>query len=192
VTCRPAFTDSAWLPQCFNVLLSELSLEMWTISSKGHSLSERKRELHLEAVYGGGFAATCLHAMEPITILNRCYRFRGFVYQRARFSADKQTLGVAVRPHWGSAVVCSPCHLEAPGYDQLAERPFEFIPVRGFLAFHLYTLRRVDCASIGANLRVRIFRFQRTLDEFSAPDGGVKPPLQPTAGDSGQVTVPKG
>ena len=76
---RAAFTDPARLPPCFNVLLSKLSIEIWTVSPKGHSLSGRKRELHLEAVYGGGFAATRLRAMELITILNRCYRFRGFV-----------------------------------------------------------------------------------------------------------------
>jgi hypothetical protein len=48
--------------------------------------------------------------MELITILNRCHRFRGFVYQHAHFSADK-----------------------------LAERRFEFIPLWGFLVFLLYT-----------------------------------------------------
>ena len=62
------------------MLLSELSIEIWIIAPTGHSLSGRKRELHLEAVYGGGFAATRLRAIELITILNRCYRFRGFVY----------------------------------------------------------------------------------------------------------------
>jgi hypothetical protein len=51
-------SDPARLLPCFNVLLSELSIEIWTVSPKGHSLSGRKRELHLEAVYGGGFAAT--------------------------------------------------------------------------------------------------------------------------------------
>jgi len=34
----------------------------------------------------------------------------------------------------GSAAVCSRCHLPAPGYDQLAERRFEFIPLWGFLS----------------------------------------------------------
>jgi len=28
--------------------------------------------------------------MELITILNRCHRFRGFVYERAHFSADNK------------------------------------------------------------------------------------------------------
>ena len=67
--------------------------------------------------------------MELITILNRCHHFRGFVYQRAHFSADKKSIEVAVRPRKGSAAVCSRCHLPAPGYDQLAERRFEFIPL---------------------------------------------------------------
>src|SRR6266481_1723983 len=70
--------------------------------------------------------------MELITILNRCHRFRGFVYQHAHFSADKKSIEVAVRPRNGSAAVCSRCHLPAPGYDQLAERRFEFIPLWGF------------------------------------------------------------
>jgi hypothetical protein len=34
--------------------------------------------------------------MELITILNRCHRFRGFVYEHARFSADKKSIEVAV------------------------------------------------------------------------------------------------
>ena len=67
--------------------------------------------------------------MELITILNRCHRFRDFVYQHAHFSADKKSIEVAVRPRTGSAAVCSRCHLPAPGYDQLGERRFEFIPL---------------------------------------------------------------
>lgn len=87
--------------------------------------------------------------MELITILNRCHRFQGFVYQHAHFSADKKSIEVAVRPRKGSAAVCSRCHLPAPGYDQLAERRFEFIPLWGFLVFLLYTMRRVNCRRCG-------------------------------------------
>jgi transposase len=87
--------------------------------------------------------------MELITILNRCHRFRGFVYQHAHFSADKKSIEVAVRPRKGSAAVCSRCHLPAPGYDQLAERRCEFIPLWGFLVFLLYTMRRVNCHRCG-------------------------------------------
>jgi transposase len=87
--------------------------------------------------------------MELITILNRCHRFRGFVYQQAHFSADKKSIEVAVRPRKGSAAVCSRCHLPAPGYDQLVERRFEFIPLWEFFVYLLYTMRRVDCRRSG-------------------------------------------
>ena len=50
-----------------------------------------------------------------------------------------------MRPRKGSAAVCSRCHQPAPGYDQLPERRFEFIPFWGFLVFLLYSMRRVDC-----------------------------------------------
>ena len=70
----------------------------------------------------GAMQSARFHDMDLITILNRCHRFRGFVYQYAYFSADKKSIEVAVRPRKGSAAICSRCHLPAPGYDQLAER----------------------------------------------------------------------
>jgi hypothetical protein len=95
-----------------------------------------------------GFAATPIRAMELITILNRCHHFRGFVYQQAHFKADKKCIEVAVRPRKGSAAVCSRCHLPAPGYDQLAERCFELIPLWGYLVFLLYTMRPSTVAAV--------------------------------------------
>ena len=58
-------------------------------------------------------AAARLHAMELITILNRCHRFRGFVYQHAHFSADKKSIEVAVdrarvRPQSARAAISRP------------------------------------------------------------------------------------
>jgi transposase len=49
--------------------------------------------------------------MELITILNRCHRFRGFVYQHAYFSANKKSIEVAsdrarVRPQSARAAIC--------------------------------------------------------------------------------------
>jgi transposase len=83
--------------------------------------------------------------MELITILNRCHHFPGFVYQQARFSANHKTIEIVVRPRKGSVAICSRCHQPAPGYDELAERRFEFIPFWGFLVFLVYSMRRVDC-----------------------------------------------
>ncbi len=95
------------------------------------------------------FAFAIIRAMELITILNHCHHHRGFVYQHARFGSDKKSIEVDVRPRAGSAAVCSGCHKPAPGYDQLSQRRFEFIPLWGFLVFLLYRMRRVNCNSCG-------------------------------------------
>src|SRR5262244_2076627 len=96
------------------------------------------------------FAIARFRAMELITILNRCHHFRGFVYHHARFTTDKKSIEISVRPRKGSAAICSRCHRSAPGYDQLPERRFEFIPLWGFFVFLLYAMRRVDCRRCGA------------------------------------------
>jgi transposase len=91
-------------------------------------------------------AFTSFHFMlQLITILNRCHRFPGFVYQQARLTADQKSIEIAMRPRKGSKAVCSQCHEPGPGYDKLPERRFEFIPFWGFLVFLLYSMRRVDC-----------------------------------------------
>ena len=88
--------------------------------------------------------------MQLITILNRCHRFRGFVYEGARFSPLEQNIiEVRVRPRAGAAAICSGCHRPAPGYDHLSERRFEFIPFWGFLVFLVYRMRRVNCKACG-------------------------------------------
>ena len=55
---------------------------------------------------------------------------------------------MAVRPRRGSAAVCSRCHLPAPGYEHLAERRFEFIPLWGFFVFLMYTKRASTVAAV--------------------------------------------
>ena len=87
--------------------------------------------------------------MQIITLLNQCYRFPGFVYQHVRFSPDRRSLEVRIRPRVGSRAICSGCHRPASGYDHLADRQFEFIPVWGYLVFLLYRMRRVDCKTCG-------------------------------------------
>jgi hypothetical protein len=83
--------------------------------------------------------------MQFLTIQNRCHRFQGFVYHRARFSPDHKSIEVFLRPRKGSDAICSRCDHPAPRYDQLAGRRFESLPFWGFLVFLLYAMRRVDC-----------------------------------------------
>src|SRR5215472_15089334 len=87
--------------------------------------------------------------MQIITLLNQCYRFPGFVYQHVRLTPDHRSLEVRIRPRVGSRAICSGCHRPASGYDHLADRQFEFIPVWGYLVFLLYRMRRVDCKTCG-------------------------------------------
>jgi transposase len=96
------------------------------------------------------FAAVRFRAMELTTILNRCHRFPGFVYHSPRFTADRKSIEVTVRPRKRSAAICSGCRLPAPGYDRLPERRFEFIPLWGFFVFLVYAMRRVDCRRCNA------------------------------------------
>ena len=67
--------------------------------------------------------------MELTTLLNRCYRFKGFVYKEARFAPGKpDTIEVEVIPRQGSKPYCSGCGKRRAGYDKLPERTFQFIP----------------------------------------------------------------
>ena len=85
------------------------------------------------------------------TILNQCYRFKGFVYGQARFERylGQQAIEVLVRPREGSRALCSGCGVRCAGYDHLPERRFEFIPLWGFPVFLVYARRRVECADCG-------------------------------------------
>src|SRR6516162_4239515 len=126
------------------------------IQECGQSSRSRPQAEAVEADAGGAtgftravFALKIVRTMELITILNHCHRHRGFVYQHARFAADRLSIEVDVRPRAGSAAICSGCHQPAPGYDHLPQRRFEFIPLWGFLVFLLYRMRRVECRNCG-------------------------------------------
>ena len=82
-------------------------------------------------------------------LLNACHHFPGFVYPRARLCEDAKTIEIDVRPRHGSKARCSGCSRPAPGYDQLAVRRFEFIPIWGFAVVLRYAMRRVQCRATG-------------------------------------------
>lgn len=85
------------------------------------------------------------------TILNKCHKFKRFVYERAFFVEDEgtQAIYVEILPRKNSAGICSGCQRQAPGYDRLEEWKFEFIPLWGFLVFFIYRMRRVACPGCG-------------------------------------------
>ncbi len=136
---RTAAWSRASARKLFVEILGDLP-EQWATACR-----DGKASPCLGSVFRRGFAATRFCTMELITILNRCHHFRGFVYQHACFGPDHKSIEIAVRPRKGSTAVCSRCHHPAPGYDQLPERRYEFIPLWGFLVFLMYGMRRVDC-----------------------------------------------
>ena len=88
------------------------------------------------------------------TILNKCHKFKSFVYGNARFAENegKTVIEIDVKPRKNSKTICSGCQKPAPGYDSLEERKFEFIPIWGFLVFFVYTMRRVQCHRCGVRV----------------------------------------
>ena len=91
--------------------------------------------------------------MQVKTILNRIQRHRSFVYGPVRLvQGTRLALEVEVRPRANSWAKCSGCGKAAPGYDTLATRRFEFVPLWGIAVFLVYAMRRVACASCGVKV----------------------------------------
>jgi transposase len=89
--------------------------------------------------------------LEVKTLLNRIQHFVGFVYQsiQLRGSGASLRIDVQVRPHRGIWGRCSTCRKPSPGYDQLEERKWLFIPLWGIGCHFFYRPRRVECAEHG-------------------------------------------
>ncbi len=85
------------------------------------------------------------------TILNVIEKHRFFVYEKIKLveSGQQKWIDITVRERKGSQAICSSCKEPAPGYDRLAERRFQFVPLWGIAVFLLYALRRVACPKCG-------------------------------------------
>jgi transposase len=88
------------------------------------------------------------------SILRRLYPHKGFVYQTPRFCEQRgqRVLHVPLRSREGCRPVCSGCRKPGPGYDHLAERSFQFVPLWGLAVFFVYRMRRVDCPRCGVTV----------------------------------------
>ena len=89
--------------------------------------------------------------MQLTTILNRVERNKSFVYGTLRWAdnALRPTLEVPIRPRANGRPVCSGCGRRRPGYDRLAPRRFEYVPLWQIAVVFVYALRRVDCPRCG-------------------------------------------
>ena len=90
------------------------------------------------------------------TILNRIQKHPRFVYSDFLLKelAGRLVLDIWIRPRTAARAICSGCGKMRPGYDTLAERRFEFVPLWGIAVFFLYALRRVNCHDCGVNVEV--------------------------------------
>ncbi len=68
------------------------------------------------------------------------------------FYQGSEVFNVTVAPRKNSHAICSGCKKAAPGYDRLAERRFEFVPLWGIRVFLLYRMRRVECKTCGVKV----------------------------------------
>lgn len=92
--------------------------------------------------------------MQLKTILNRIQKHRGFVYGAARLVEERRGLVIEaeIRPRAPRRPTCSGCAQPGPGYDTLAPRRFEFVPLWGIPVFFLYAMRRVACRTCGVRV----------------------------------------
>ena len=88
------------------------------------------------------------------TILNRLHKHKSFVYGTARWitHGGAEAIGVPVEPRANGRPICSGCGRAGPGYDHLAERRYQFVPMWGLAVFLLYAPRRVACPGCGVKV----------------------------------------
>jgi len=92
--------------------------------------------------------------MQLKTILNHVERHKSFVYQEARWTDPrvKTEIEIPIEPRANGRPLCSGCGREAPGYDRLPPRRFEFVPLWQIAVFFVYAMRRVDCPRCGVKV----------------------------------------
>ena len=88
------------------------------------------------------------------TILNRIERYKSFVYGKVRMLEEDGELAieVEVEARANGRPICSGCGHPAAGYDRLAKRRFEYVPLWGIPVFFLYAMRRVECPQCGVKV----------------------------------------
>jgi len=88
------------------------------------------------------------------TILNKCYKFKSFIYRGSRIEKTEAGLQIVVDifSRKNSYGQCSQCFKKGKVYDHLSVRRFSFIPLWGFHVEFSYSPRRIDCKSCGVKV----------------------------------------
>jgi transposase len=88
------------------------------------------------------------------SILRRLHPLPGFTYDGVQWvdGRVRPHLLVHIRPRKRSRGRCSNCFQKRPGYDDLDERRFAFVPLWGVAVFLVYTMRRVACRRCGVTV----------------------------------------
>ena len=83
---------------------------------------------------------------------------KSFVSTHASFvegDGVEPCIEVEIEPRANGRPICSGCGQKRPGYDRLAARRFEFVPLWTIAVFFASALRRVDCPKCGATAASR-------------------------------------
>jgi transposase len=82
------------------------------------------------------------------TILNRCYKFKSFVYKDVHLITDNKRnliIIVDIEARANGQKLCRRCQHSSPGYDRLKPRTYKFVPLWGIPVLMRYARRRVTC-----------------------------------------------
>lgn len=90
--------------------------------------------------------------MQLKSILNKCHKFKSFVFQSVQYVAEPGKFEVQIVPRKGNKPTCSVCQKPSSVYDTQPPRRFEFIPLWGFPVFFVYSMRRVNCPTCGVKV----------------------------------------
>jgi transposase len=95
------------------------------------------------------------------TLLNQVEKLDGFVYESSRtintFKSPASlrpvsSIEIRLRERKGSQGRCSECGERVSGYDRLAERQFQFVPLWGIATYFIYAPRRLQCDACGIHV----------------------------------------
>ena len=93
--------------------------------------------------------------MQLKTILNRVTNYKSFVFGKITLREDSlvPTMDIEMKPRANGRPICSGCGNPGSTYDTMpTPRRFDFVPLWGFAAVFVYSMRRVNCRQCGVKV----------------------------------------